>query len=930
QDPIMEDEAANSNSDLVDAETEVAAPSSEEAAAPDEAANEGQTGQVPPPMPVVEAPSPIASDVEDDAEDHLEESQPPPQNGADAAQQADEDAEVNREFVMRSLIKPSRRMTTATKMEIKRMMKTKNGAALLQAIDQRDSQSHSRDEADRQLDNHRRELDQLQSNLRRELAEEKRQLDQRLARRQQGLPAGDSAAGEDRMLSSRQGARFHFRRVGQHRVLPSTLTSEELRLLDDVRQRLSRASIEEQQAAAAAAAAPAAAATSSGSRRTAIGWLILLHLRRSLRTLTAMRRALTPLVRSTHERLAGVSDRIRRYQQETSDYFNQSVLLGCSPTERGEAAAANGGHYAVDQHSFDDLAEHGDFKSRVGRGANRRYNGHSSASPVSAAVASAASPPSVRGGSEPPPLSLLHQLSPAEAVDNFDAEVAAVSRRRRNHPSASSRLGAVSVRMAPTPPLRFDEERAISCASCARRGRSVARCGAAPPAGGCARGPAEGVASVRREHATALARERAESERLRARLTEARAETDKLRRRAGRGRVGENVSANRERGVGLTPYPVTGAKSRLLSSPALRRSGLRSGQRRPPQVQRRRFASLWPIWNGPAAGERQYGRWRGGAGGAPAWDRDAQLAEIRTLEQRYDQLQLEKRRVETALNHVPSVGSAKYGRQSREDKERLEKRLDSIDRELGSLRITLRQYHFQISSGFTHPAASSAMEPPGQAATIYGCCRKRHGSLDGESAAPATKLFLTEEAVAANLGQLSLEAAARLTDESAAAAPAEQLATDEQQQQQLRLTVSSPEVARLIDLQASSAATASAAPTTAAASLLPTSSAAALPPAIAERVGSCQPPAVRAAAAPARSAWRQRLSPAAVRRDKRQQQRGKQEQQAGFALQPELQLQTMEAEEARAADAAAVTSDIDLLDADANSGFDTDADMMDL
>uniref|UniRef100_A0A1I8IGS3 CCDC92 domain-containing protein n=1 Tax=Macrostomum lignano TaxID=282301 RepID=A0A1I8IGS3_9PLAT len=288
QDPIMEDEAANSNSDLVDAETEVAAPSSEEAAAPDEAANEGQTGQVPPPMPVVEAPSPIASDVEDDAEDHLEESQPPPQNGADAAQQADEDAEVNRGVCDEEPHQAEQEDDHGNEDGDQEDDEDENGAALLQQLseslrqqtdssdrDQRDSQSHSRDEADRQLDNHRRELDQLQSNLRRELAEEKRQLDQRLARRQQGLPAGDSAAGEDRpsrltldnpihmalnlrpdnsvrsylpaeMLSSRQGA-ASTSAVGQHRVLPSTLTSEELRLLDDVRQRLSRASIEEQQ-----------------------------------------------------------------------------------------------------------------------------------------------------------------------------------------------------------------------------------------------------------------------------------------------------------------------------------------------------------------------------------------------------------------------------------------------------------------------------------------------------------------------------------------------------------------------------------------------------------------------------------------------------------------------------------------------------------
>ncbi|PAA86743.1 hypothetical protein BOX15_Mlig022315g1, partial [Macrostomum lignano] len=748
QDPIMEDEAANSNSDLVDAETEVAAPSSEEAAAPDEAANEGQTGQVPPPMPVVEAPSPIASDVEDDAEDHLEESQPPPQNGADAAQQADEDAEENQGVGDEEPHQAEQEDDHGNEDGDQEDDEDENGAALLQQLseslrqqtdssdrDQRDSRSHSRDEADRQLDNHRRELDQLQSNLRRELAEEKRQLDQRLARRQQGLPAGDSAAGEDRpsrltldnpihmalnlrpdnsvrsylpaeMLSSRQGA-ASTSAVGQHRVLPSTLTSEELRLLDDVRQRLSRASIEEQQQQQPPLPPPQPRPRQQ-QRQPPYRHRVAdpAPFAQAAPDSDGDEEGIDPLVRSTHERLAGVSDRIRRYQQETSDYFNQSVLLGCSPTERGEAAAANGGHYAVDQHSFDDLAEHGDFKSRVGRGANRRYNGHSSASPVSAAVASAASPPSVRGGSEPPPLSLLHQLSPADAVDNFDAEVAAVSRRRRNHPSASSRLGAGERQdgaNAAASAAAFDEERRHLLREL-REARAEASRAAElrhqlEAAHAALKEAAEGVASVRREHATALARERAESERLRARLTEARAETDKLRRRLAAAESERMFLRNRERGVGS--HSLSGDWSEEQAPEQSRFSaGLDSvlgsdGRRSPTEALRQSLADLERrqlIDSLPQARDSMGGG-GGGGGGAPAWDRDAQLAEIRTLEQRYDQLQLEKRRVETALNHVPSVGSAKYGRQSREDKERLEKRLDSIDRELGSLRITLRQYH---------------------------------------------------------------------------------------------------------------------------------------------------------------------------------------------------------------------------------------------
>uniref|UniRef100_A0A1I8IWM1 Centrosomal protein of 162 kDa n=1 Tax=Macrostomum lignano TaxID=282301 RepID=A0A1I8IWM1_9PLAT len=704
---------------------------------------------------------------------------------------------------------------------------------------------------------------------------------------------------------------FHFPPL----VTPSSETSE-LRLLDDVRQRLSRASIEEQQQQQPPLPPPQPRPRQQ-QRQPPYRHRVAdpAPFAQVAPDSDGYEEGIDPLVRSTHERLAGVSDRIRRYQQETSDYFNQSVLLGCSPTERGEAAAANG----VDQHSFDDLAEHGDFKSRVGRGANRRYNGHSSASPVSAAVASAASPPSVRGGSEPRRCRCCTSSARPKPSTTSTLRSQPSAGGRRNHPSRRRQDWApVSVRMRANAAAAFDEERRHLLREL-REARAEASRAAElrhqlEAAHAALKEAAEGVAPrVRREHATALARERAESERLRARLTEARAETDKLRRRLAAAESERMFLRNRERGVGS--HSLSGDWSEEQAPEQSRFSaGLDSvlgsdGRRSPTEALRQSLADLERrqlIDSLPQARDSMGGG-GGGGGGAPAWDRDAQLAEIRTLEQRYDQLQLEKRRVETALNHVPSVGRPSTAGRV----ERLEKRLDSIDRELGSLRITLRQYHFQISSGFTHPAASSAMEPPGQAATIYGCCRKRHGSLDGESAAPATKLFLTERRPwppisASCRGQADGRVRGRCSCR-------QQLATDEQQQQQLRLTVSSPEVARLIDLQASSAATASAAPTTAAASLLPTSSAAALPPAIAERVAAAsrllceQPPPPPAP--PGGNDCRQlvlwqpppqlsTLPPAAAA------EASKQEQQASFALQPELQLQTMEAEEAGAADAA--------------------------
>ncbi|XP_025092888.1 uncharacterized protein LOC112563262 isoform X3 [Pomacea canaliculata] len=66
------------------------------------------------------------------------------------------------------------------------------------------------------------------------------------------------------------------------------------------------------------------------------------------------------------------------------------------------------------------------------------------------------------------------------------------------------------------------------------------------------------------------------------------------------------------------------------------------------------------------------------------------LRTIEEMERHYDELQVEKRKLESMLNKVPSHG--RVDRKSRQNKEELENRLDKVDRELGSLRMTLKRF----------------------------------------------------------------------------------------------------------------------------------------------------------------------------------------------------------------------------------------------
>ncbi|KAL8559886.1 hypothetical protein ACOMHN_016932 [Nucella lapillus] len=65
------------------------------------------------------------------------------------------------------------------------------------------------------------------------------------------------------------------------------------------------------------------------------------------------------------------------------------------------------------------------------------------------------------------------------------------------------------------------------------------------------------------------------------------------------------------------------------------------------------------------------------------------MRSIEQMERRYDDLQIEKRKLESQLNKVPMHGR---DRKSRREKELLEEKLDSVDRELGSVRMTLKHY----------------------------------------------------------------------------------------------------------------------------------------------------------------------------------------------------------------------------------------------
>ncbi|XP_045056760.2 M-phase phosphoprotein 9 isoform X3 [Desmodus rotundus] len=95
-----------------------------------------------------------------------------------------------------------------------------------------------------------------------------------------------------------------------------------------------------------------------------------------------------------------------------------------------------------------------------------------------------------------------------------------------------------------------------------------------------------------------------------------------------------------------------------------------------------------------AAGRAACGRGEPGSGAARAPDFEY-TAKIRTLaetERFFDELTKEKDQIEAALSRMPSTGG-RVTLQTRLNQEALEDRLERINRELGSVRMTLKKFH---------------------------------------------------------------------------------------------------------------------------------------------------------------------------------------------------------------------------------------------
>ncbi|XP_078599641.1 uncharacterized protein LOC144874880 isoform X1 [Branchiostoma floridae x Branchiostoma japonicum] len=80
----------------------------------------------------------------------------------------------------------------------------------------------------------------------------------------------------------------------------------------------------------------------------------------------------------------------------------------------------------------------------------------------------------------------------------------------------------------------------------------------------------------------------------------------------------------------------------------------------------------------------------------PPYDTDdamrERMAKVRDVEMRFDELNEEKRQLESSLSRIPSSGP-RLTRQMKLDQEALEDRLDKVVKELGSVRMTLRRYN---------------------------------------------------------------------------------------------------------------------------------------------------------------------------------------------------------------------------------------------
>ncbi|KAG5840209.1 hypothetical protein ANANG_G00186410 [Anguilla anguilla] len=67
-------------------------------------------------------------------------------------------------------------------------------------------------------------------------------------------------------------------------------------------------------------------------------------------------------------------------------------------------------------------------------------------------------------------------------------------------------------------------------------------------------------------------------------------------------------------------------------------------------------------------------------------------------ERLFDQLTLEKQQIEAALSRIPNTAGGRITLQAKIEEEALEARLESVNRELGSIRMTLKKFHVLRSS----------------------------------------------------------------------------------------------------------------------------------------------------------------------------------------------------------------------------------------
>ncbi|XP_036209763.1 M-phase phosphoprotein 9 isoform X3 [Myotis myotis] len=107
---------------------------------------------------------------------------------------------------------------------------------------------------------------------------------------------------------------------------------------------------------------------------------------------------------------------------------------------------------------------------------------------------------------------------------------------------------------------------------------------------------------------------------------------------------------------------------------------------------------------GSAVGTGESGSAQCPAAGARAHDFEY-TAKIRTLaetERFFDELTKEKDQIEAALSRMPSMGG-RVTLQTRLNQEALEDRLERINRELGSVRMTLKKFHVLRSSAHLRP-----------------------------------------------------------------------------------------------------------------------------------------------------------------------------------------------------------------------------------